>query len=238
MLEEESLLREWYRPHNERLFRLLGRDLGWSSTTRADGTAASGHRYLDTPVQGLAATSMSSVQAAPPSDSDSRINGLVTSADACVVAEPSVDHGVYQDVNGSCISLEDANEATDVNNTTVIARQCRPQAHDIPCSGAFVEAKGDVMPDREVDTNPGMDVRNSSVWDGGESSASLSDSFDCLGLWVRGMATYLGSYVHSCTASVVGCWRDRGRDVLRYFIHSTESKVVIARIVSRVSMYK
>lgn len=29
MLREEELLREWYRPHNERLYKLLGRDLMW-----------------------------------------------------------------------------------------------------------------------------------------------------------------------------------------------------------------
>eukprot|EP00904_Undaria_pinnatifida_P000340 jgi/Undpi1/10306/HiC_scaffold_28.g12757.m1 len=29
MIEEEELFREWYRPHNERLYKLLGRDLMW-----------------------------------------------------------------------------------------------------------------------------------------------------------------------------------------------------------------
>lgn len=29
--KEEPLIRDWYRPHNERLFRLLGRDFGWNS---------------------------------------------------------------------------------------------------------------------------------------------------------------------------------------------------------------
>ncbi|CBJ33641.1 conserved unknown protein [Ectocarpus siliculosus] len=29
MLEEEDLFREWYRPHNERLFKLLGRSMMW-----------------------------------------------------------------------------------------------------------------------------------------------------------------------------------------------------------------
>lgn len=135
MLEEESLLREWYRPHNERLFRLLGRDLGWSSTTRADGTitwvgdtAASGHPHLDTPVHRAAPTLTFPVEAALPYDSYSRVYGLLTSADACVVSELFVEHGRHQDVNGSYISLEDANEATGVNNGTVIVHQCRPQA--------------------------------------------------------------------------------------------------------------
>ncbi|CAN0090885.1 unnamed protein product, partial [Ectocarpus fasciculatus] len=29
MLEEEQLFRDWYRPHNERLYSLIGRDLKW-----------------------------------------------------------------------------------------------------------------------------------------------------------------------------------------------------------------
>lgn len=29
MFEEEGLLREWYRPHNERLYELLGHDFMW-----------------------------------------------------------------------------------------------------------------------------------------------------------------------------------------------------------------
>ncbi|CAM9348986.1 unnamed protein product, partial [Choristocarpus tenellus] len=30
MKESESMLREWYYPHNKRLFDFLGRDLGWN----------------------------------------------------------------------------------------------------------------------------------------------------------------------------------------------------------------
>eukprot|EP00752_Nemacystus_decipiens_P002736 g2555.t1 len=29
MLKDEALFREWYRPHNQRLYALIGRDLGW-----------------------------------------------------------------------------------------------------------------------------------------------------------------------------------------------------------------
>ena len=29
MIEEEELFREWYRPHNERLYELLGREPLW-----------------------------------------------------------------------------------------------------------------------------------------------------------------------------------------------------------------
>ena len=29
MVEEVDLFREWYRPHNERLYKLLGRELAW-----------------------------------------------------------------------------------------------------------------------------------------------------------------------------------------------------------------
>ncbi|CAM9259659.1 unnamed protein product, partial [Laminaria digitata] len=29
MVEEEELIRDWYRPHNERLYKLLDRDPMW-----------------------------------------------------------------------------------------------------------------------------------------------------------------------------------------------------------------
>ena len=29
MFEEVELFRDWYRPHNERLYKLLGRDFMW-----------------------------------------------------------------------------------------------------------------------------------------------------------------------------------------------------------------
>ena len=29
MIEEAELFREWYRPHNERLYKLLGREPMW-----------------------------------------------------------------------------------------------------------------------------------------------------------------------------------------------------------------
>lgn len=213
MLEEESLLREWYRPHNERLFRLLGSDLGWNAVTLAaetvllaGDTAMSGQRHVDTPSQrtvvGVEESGVAHVVKPHATSPVLTFSPLYTcagiyvsraSVDKHAVVEPLGGHAAgVRDIDGSRISPQDKHASIYANHGTAAIREGRPTPRVDAFRGAFAEAKAEFMIERDTNTSPDMDLGNVSLWSDGEGVAPASDSADCLELWVRRIATYAG----------------------------------------------